>query len=170
MNFKWKFIMQKKATLLLSFCAVVMSSLCFGMNEDVPLTALPETVTIQTSDEQTFEVARDVYRFSQTITNMLHDCGEDLSFVPLPNVSADIWNTICTFLKYIRDNQLDGLKSELMSKELHELSELLTTANYLDIHPLLDCIADVIAQKLCSQEDKTNFIENANFLANAGLK
>ena len=160
--------MQNKMNLFLSVGVVLMSTLCFGM-EDVPLAQLPQTITIQTSDEQTFEVPRDLYRFSGTITNMVADCGNDLTVVPLPNVSADVWNIICSLLIHVHKNQLDTLKTELMGKDVPELSKMITTANYLNIQPLIDVIENGIAQKLSSKENRNQFLSNGNFLADTGL-
>jgi len=164
-----EFIMQNKTNLFLSLWAVVMSTLCFGMEVDVPFAQLPETIIIQTSDNQTVEVPLELYQLSETMTNMLENTNIHGPLIPLPNVSADLWNRLSPLLPYVRDNQLDNLKTELNGKELPELSRLLRAIDYLAIKRFEGCIAQVIALKLNSEENKNKFLNDPNFLKDIEL-
>lgn len=123
------------------------------------------TIKLESSDEQVFEVAREIAEMSVTVKHMLDDVDADSeNAIPLPNVSGKILAKVIEWATYHHENPepaptADGADAaaaaadakdqkrtddispwdkEFCDVEQPTLFELILAANYLDIKPLLD--------------------------------
>lgn len=125
------------------------------------------TIKLESSDEQVFEVAREIAEMSVTVKHMLDDVDADSeNAIPLPNVSGKILGKVIEWATYHHENPepapaTDGTDAaaaaaaadakdqkrtddispwdkEFCDVDQPTLFELILAANYLDIKPLLD--------------------------------
>lgn len=134
------------------------------------------TIKLESSDEQVFEVPREVAEMSITVKHMLDDVDADSdAAIPLPNVSGKILSKVIEWAKHHHENpestaaaaSADGTDAAATAakdekrtddiapwdKEFCEvdqptLFELILAANYLDIKPLLDLTCKVVANMI----------------------
>ena len=99
------------------------------------------SINIITSDNQSFNVEKEIISLSTTIKNMLEDL-QDLDDVPIPihNIRGEIFSKVNT---YISEYHKNGQPTEEWLKEFfnipHEiLFEIMLGANYLEITSLLN--------------------------------
>jgi len=125
--------------------------------------------TLTSSDDEVFEVRKDVASMSLTIKNMLEDMGEvgGETPIPLPNVSSKILKMVVDFCNHHYDaktppreekkpweNPTIELKgydlelSERLTDDLPTLFDLILAANYLDIKTLMDVACQTVANKI----------------------
>jgi len=138
-------------------------------------------VKLESSDEQVFEVPRNIAEMSVTVKHMLEDIdtSETETPIPLPNVTGKILSKVSDYCKYHNehpDAPSDEKKDEKRpddnipwDKEFCDvdqptLFELILAANYLDIKPLLDLtcktVANMIKGKTPEEIRKTFNIKN----------
>jgi len=136
-------------------------------------------VKLQSSDEQEFEVERDLAEMSVTIKNMLEDIPESDTPIPLPNVTGKILQKVIDYWKYhkehptpVAEEKKDERRTddiipwdlEFCKVDQATLFELILAANYLDIKPLLDLtcktVANMIKGKTPEEIRKTFNIKN----------
>lgn len=125
-------------------------------------------------------VARDVAERSILIKNMLEDCIEIESAIPIPNVNAAVLNKVLEWCEHHKndpvpaaDDEADSRKKstdieewdqKFMQVDQEMLFEIILAANYLDIKPLLDVgcktVANMIKGKPPTEIRKTFNIQN----------
>ena len=123
------------------------------------------TVRLESSDGQVFEVARAVIEMSQTVKHMLEDLeSESGTAIPLPNVTGKILEKVITYCRFHHehpdatpsDDKKDEKRTddiipwdaEFCNVEQPTLFELILAANYLDIKPLLDLTCKTVANMI----------------------
>lgn len=103
-------------------------------------------IKIKTSDNNVFELEKDLIEKSVLVKNLLEDIGDDGDNVeiPLNNVSSETFEKVIKYLKNEKDENFFEMDKD-------RLFELILAANYLDIEVLLDdgCrkVADMIKGK-----------------------
>ncbi|KYR02280.1 cytosolic glycoprotein FP21 [Tieghemostelium lacteum] len=121
------------------------------------------TVKLESSDEKTYEVEKEIACMSVTIKNMLEDIGETDAAIPLPNVTSSILEKVLEYCKHHHEHpspQQDEKKDEKRLDDIPPydrdfckvdqptLFELILAANYLDIKPLLDVTCKTVANMI----------------------
>jgi len=141
-----------------------------------------QSVKLESSDDQVFEVPRNIAEMSVTVKHMLEDInpGSDTDNpIPLPNVTGKILSKVIDYCKYHNehpDAPSDEKKDEKRTDDIipwdkefcdvdqPTLFELILAANYLDIKPLLDLtcktVANMIKGKTPEEIRKTFNIKN----------
>merc|ERR1719242_1423604 len=139
-------------------------------------------VKLESSDEQVFEVEREIAEQSVTVKHMLTDLGgdSDAAAIPLPNVTGKILAKVIEYCRYHQehpdpptseekkdDKRTDDIipwDKEFCDVDQATLFELILAANYLDIKPLLDLtcktVANMIEGKTPEEIRKTFNIKN----------
>ncbi|AVK75424.1 S-phase kinase-associated protein 1 [Pandoravirus quercus] len=145
-------------------------------------------IKLESSDEQVFEVAREVAEMSVTVKHMLDDVDADSdAAIPLPNITGKILGKVIEWANYHHENSeptaavpADGADAAAKDdKRTDDISpwdkafcevdqptlfELILAANYLDIKPLLDLgcksVANMIKGKSPEEIRKTFNIKN----------
>ncbi|PWA69260.1 SKP1-like protein 1A [Artemisia annua] len=132
-----------------------------------------KTITLKSSDGETFEVSEAVALESQTIKHMIEDdCAN--TTIPLPNVNSKILAKVIEYCKKHvgndeenKVNSEDDLKSfdsDFVKVDQGTLFDLILAANYLNIKSLLDLtcqtVADMIKGKTPEEIRKTFNIKN----------
>ncbi|BFZ53872.1 hypothetical protein PYCC9005_000903 [Savitreella phatthalungensis] len=141
-------------------------------------------VILESSDNSTFEVDREVAEKSVLLKNMLEDVGDaDEGPIPLQNVNANVLKKVIEWCEHHRkdpaverEDEVSALSKKQSSTDMSEwdtkfmsvdqemLFEIILAANYLDIKPLLDCgcktVANMIKGKTPDEIRKTFNIVN----------
>jgi S-phase kinase-associated protein 1 len=137
---------------------------------------MSEKVKLRSSDDEMFEVDKEVADKSQMIRNMIEDTGTD-NPIPLPNVTSKILAKVIEYCKYhVESAKTDGDKpvvseedkkqwdTEFVKVDQATLFELILAANYLNIKELLDLtcltVANMIKGKTPEEIRKTFNIKN----------
>ncbi|XP_043712708.1 SKP1-like protein 1B [Telopea speciosissima] len=132
-----------------------------------------KTVTLKSSDGETFDVDKAVALESQTIKHMIEDDCAD-NGIPLPNVTGKILAKVIEYCKkHVEtpnpndtnvDEQLKSWDAEFVKVDQATLFDLILAANYLNIKSLLDLtcqtVADMIKGKTPEEIRKTFNIKN----------
>jgi len=123
-------------------------------------------VKLQSSDDQEFEVPRDIAEMSVTIKNMLEDIPNPDAAIPLPNVTGKILQKVIEYCKYHKENPTpveddDDVKkdskrtddiipwdADFCKVDQNTLFELILAANFLDIKPLLELTCKTVANMI----------------------
>uniref|UniRef100_A0A915BXC3 Skp1-related protein n=2 Tax=Parascaris univalens TaxID=6257 RepID=A0A915BXC3_PARUN len=129
-------------------------------------------IRLLSSDNESFEVERDVIKLSTTINTMLQDLGMDSNEsgdaemndpIPLQNVNAAILRKVIQWCQYHKDDpsppedsdnkekRTDDIPSwdvEFLKVDQGTLFELILAANYLDIKGLLDVTCKTVANMI----------------------
>ena len=121
-------------------------------------------VKLQSADEKTFEVTREQAFMSITIKNMLEDMvGISVDNpIPLPNVTGKILEKVIEYTKYHIEHPSPGDEkkdekrtddiipwdAEFCKVDQPTLFDLILSANYLDIKPLLDLTCKTVANMI----------------------
>lgn len=119
-----------------------------------------DTVVIQAADGQTFKVMVKVAKMSATLGNLIEDSGVG-DVVPVPTVSGKTLGKIIEYCRYHTENpsvqgvvskkedgtscDIIGWDVDFMMIDQDTLFDLVLATNYLDIPPLLDLCAKIIA-------------------------
>ncbi|KAL3896989.1 MAG: hypothetical protein SGCHY_003718 [Lobulomycetales sp.] len=143
-----------------------------------------KTVTLQSSDGETFKVDQKTADRSVLLKNMLEDVGDSDEPIPLPNVVGKVLAKVVEYCEYHKDdepalvdddkdafdnsrNRSDDISEwdgNFIKVESEELFEIILAANYLDIKPLLDLgcktVANMIRGKTPEQIREMFNIEN----------
>lgn len=139
-------------------------------------------VVLQSSDNESFTVSKQVAERSVLIKNMIEDVGEsDDSPIPLPNVNSTVLKKVIEYCEHHKNDPLPTADSEdesgrrrsddisewdqnFMQVEQEMLFEIILAANYLDIKPLLEVgcktVANMIKGKTPEEIRKTFNIVN----------
>ncbi|CAD6184301.1 unnamed protein product [Caenorhabditis auriculariae] len=126
-------------------------------------------IKLTSSDNEVFDVPRDVIRLSNTINTLLQDLGLDDSeedtteAIPVSNVSSPILKKVIQWCQHHREDPLptedsdnrekrtDDINSwdvEFLKVDQGTLFELILAANYLDIKGLLDVTCKTVANMI----------------------
>lgn len=120
-----------------------------------------DTITLRSSDKQTFEVPHEVACMSETIAQMVGDT-EGADMVPVPNVLGVTMSKVLEYCdKHVdshkeltdlddtarrkKEQDLAAWDMEFISVDEAVLYHLLLAANYLNIKSLLDLCATTVA-------------------------
>ncbi|GJS03578.1 SKP1-like protein 1B [Tanacetum coccineum] len=131
-----------------------------------------KTITLASSDGETFEVSETVALESQTIKHMIEDdCAN--TTIPLPNVNSKILSKVIEYCKKhvvndddnkVSEDDLKTFDSDFVKVDQGTLFDLILAANYLNIKSLLDLtcqtVADMIKGKTPEEIRKTFNIKN----------
>ncbi|KAJ3087775.1 hypothetical protein HK102_010310 [Quaeritorhiza haematococci] len=140
-------------------------------------------VTLNSQDNQTFTIDKEVAERSMLLKNMLEDVGESDNAIPLPNVSGKILKKVIDYCIHHKDDppvppeeereafdqkkrsdDIDEWDGNFIKVDNEELFEIILAANYLDIKPLLDLgcktVANMIKGKTPEQIREMFNIEN----------
>ncbi|KAJ7582963.1 Skp1 family, dimerization domain-containing protein [Mycena floridula] len=124
-------------------------------------------VLITTSDNESFNVDKDVVERSVLIKNMLEDVGESDQAIPLPNVTSSVMKKVLEYCTHHRGEPLPTTESEQSQDDTRKrttdisewdqkfitvdqemLFEIILAANYLDIKQLLDVGCKTVANMI----------------------
>ncbi|KAL9229609.1 hypothetical protein vseg_005059 [Gypsophila vaccaria] len=124
-----------------------------------------KTITLRSSDGETFVVEERVALESQTMKHMIEDDCAD-SVIPLPNVTSSILAKVIEYCKK-HVQCCDDVKiwdADFVKVDQAVLFDLILAANYLNIKSLLDLscqtVADMIKGKTPEEIRKTFNIKN----------
>ncbi|RHZ57031.1 hypothetical protein Glove_395g44 [Diversispora epigaea] len=135
-------------------------------------------VKLTSSEGTEFQVDRNVAERSVLLKNMLDDVGESDCAIPLPNVTGPILTKVIEYCTHHKDDppvshedefkkgseDIDDWDAEFCKVDQGTLFELILSANYLDIKPLLDLtcktVANMIKGKSPDEIRRTFNIEN----------
>lgn len=137
-----------------------------------------DTITLQSSDGQSFTVPIAVAKMSQTLTGLIEDAGSE-DTIPLPNVTAAVLTKVVAYCNYHTDHptavsedkkdekrtdDISGWDRDFLNMDQSTLFEVILAANYLDIKDLLDltckAVANMIKGKTPEEIRKTFNIKN----------
>uniref|UniRef100_A0A8R1Y5I6 Skp1-related protein n=1 Tax=Onchocerca volvulus TaxID=6282 RepID=A0A8R1Y5I6_ONCVO len=120
-----------------------------------------QKITLISSDNETFEVDRNVIRLSTTINTMLQDLGMDnqeggdvdmVEGIPLQSVNSAILKKVIHWCEYHKDDPVPPEDNDNKEKRTDDISswdvEFLKAANYLDIKGLLDVTCKTVANMI----------------------
>ena len=138
-----------------------------------------KSLSIKTSDDQTFKVDWDVARQSQTIRTMLDDLGieedgDSEDTIPLPNeeINGPVFKKALEWCEknrgkpdykpddeddskkkeYVSINQLNDWEKEYIKMTVDEMFPLLITANFLEIKGLIRLMVKAVALQIQGKE------------------
>ncbi|GAA5822631.1 hypothetical protein JCM10212_004343 [Sporobolomyces blumeae] len=137
-------------------------------------------VKLVSSDNEEFEVEKDVAVRSVLVKNMLEDVGESDHPIPLPNVSASVLKKVLEWCEHHKKDpeplaedlddsrrkttEISDWDARFIQVDQEMLFEIILAANYLDIKPLLDVgcktVANMIKGKQPEEIRKLFNIEN----------
>ncbi|GAW01341.1 S-phase kinase-associated protein 1A-like protein [Lentinula edodes] len=104
-------------------------------------------IVLKTSDNETFNVDREVAERSVLIKNMLDDIGEDSDqAIPLPNVNSSVLKKVLEYCEHHRD--ISEWDQKFITVDQEMLFEIILAANYLDIKSLLDVGCKTVANMI----------------------
>ena len=117
------------------------------------------TVTLQSSDDQEFHVARNVAEMSITIRNLVEDTGNLDAPIHLPNVSGAVLAKVIAYCTHHAEHSASGSaeaddvtsawdQAFCGAMGQTELFELVLAANYLDVAPLLHAACKTVAESI----------------------
>jgi S-phase kinase-associated protein 1 len=138
-----------------------------------------KTITFVSSDGEKFQINEIAARRSQLIKGVIDDFPDDPE-VPLHNVKSNILEKIIKYLEYYKDNEpreierplssgnfnecVDAWDFQFIDLELDQIFELILSANYMDIKPLMELasakVASIIKGKTPEEIRKTFNIQN----------
>ncbi|KAH8087492.1 putative negative regulator sulfur controller-3 [Filobasidium floriforme] len=116
-------------------------------------------VMLTTSDNETYDVEKDVAVRSVLIANMMEDIGDVNAPIPLPNVTSNVLKKVLEYCDYHksdplpvasdpsadvaeearrRTSEVGEWDAKFIQVDQEMLFEIILAANYLDIKPLLD--------------------------------
>ncbi|KAG1168282.1 hypothetical protein G6F70_009177 [Rhizopus microsporus] len=123
------------------------------------------SVILLSSDNEEFEVEKEVAQRSVLIKNMLEDIGDSDAPIPLPNVNAKVLAKVIEWCTHHRDDPMTQDDQERRTTDIDEWDQkYMEAANYLDIKPLLEVgcktVANMIKGKTAEEIRKTFNITN----------
>lgn len=138
------------------------------------------TITLVSADGVSYEVEQKVVEQSLLLKNMIEDIGEDITVIPVPNVQSNVLRKVLDYCEHHKNDPVSSTTDEgvaraktseispwdqkflLVDQEM--LFEIIMTANYLDIRPLLEVgsrtVANMIKNKSPEEIRKTFNIAN----------
>ncbi|CAN6604784.1 suppressor of kinetochore protein 1 [Trichomonascus vanleenenianus] len=137
-------------------------------------------VKLKSSDGVTFDVDKKVAMKSVLLKNMIEDTGDDDTEIPIGNVSSNVLKKVLEYCEYHKDDpepneeaaersrktaeNISEWDTKYLSVDQEMLFEIILTANYLDIKPLLEAgcktVANMIRGKSPEEIRKTFNIQN----------
>ncbi|KAG0348208.1 hypothetical protein BG004_005685 [Podila humilis] len=118
-------------------------------------------VTLTSSDDVNFTIDKDVAERSFLIKNIIEDCGEHDSPIPLPNVTSAVLKKVIEYCEHHRNdpvqfqdetddphkrsNDIEEWDMKFIAGDQEMLFEIILAANYLDIAPLVDVGCKTVA-------------------------
>jgi S-phase kinase-associated protein 1 len=121
----------------------------------------------ETSDQKTFEINKELIKYSSTMMNVVDDVDEEIENqnIPLRNVNSGEFERIIIYLNHLQELESQGVniwKKKKPGKKVNltewdknflnlskeELFQLYTVANFLSIEQLLDICAKYIAEHI----------------------
>eukprot|EP00736_Rhodelphis_marinus_P012271 Rmarinus@m.7828 len=111
------------------------------------------TVRLSSSDNEVFDVDREVAMMAHTIKDLLDDTDEDHT-IPLPHVTSKILIKVIEYCRYHtehKDAPADESKQwdeEFVKVDQATLFYLILAANYLNIKSLLDLTCKTVADMI----------------------
>jgi S-phase kinase-associated protein 1 len=138
-----------------------------------------KVITLVSSDGEKFQINEKAARRSQLIKGVIDDFPDDPE-VPLHNVKSNILEKIIKYLEYYKDNEpreierplpsnnfndcIDAWDFQFIDLELDQIFEIILSANYMDIKPLMELasakVASIIKGKTPEEIRKTFNIQN----------
>eukprot|EP00891_Asterochloris_glomerata_P003426 jgi/Astpho2/3426/Aster-07027 len=119
-----------------------------------------EKVKLRSSDNDTFEVPKDVVTQSVTVKELLEDTDAG-AMIPLPNVTSKILAKVIEYCKFHveaeqgpddkpakTEEDIKTWDTEFVKVDQSTLFELILAANYLNIKPLLDLTCLTVANMI----------------------
>ncbi|CAO3634278.1 unnamed protein product [Cunninghamella blakesleeana] len=118
------------------------------------------SVILLSSDNEQFEVDKNVAERSVLIKNMLEDIEESSAPIPLPNVTAKVLRKVIEWCEYHKDEpittdetdrrntDIDEWDQKYMEVDQETLFDIILAANYLDIKTLLDVGCKTVANMI----------------------
>ncbi|TGZ84060.1 E3 ubiquitin ligase SCF complex, Skp subunit [Ascodesmis nigricans] len=137
-------------------------------------------IILQSNDNASIEIDRDVAERSLLIKNMLEDLGDIDEPIPIANVNEAVLRKVVEWCEHHRadppasenddtdarkrSTDIDEWDQKFMQVDQEMLFEIILAANYLDIKPLLDVgcktVANMIKGKSPEEIRKTFNIQN----------
>lgn len=137
-------------------------------------------VRLTSADNVTYEVDIEVAEKSMLLKNMMEDIGDDVTDVPVPNVQANVLKKVIEYCEHHKNDpayvssdegiarakatEISQWDQKFLQVDQEMLFEIILTANYLDIRPLLEVgcrtVANMIKNKSPEEIRKTFNIEN----------
>jgi len=121
----------------------------------------PTLITLISSDEEEFKVAKEVAEHSVTVKNIIEDVNDTSQPIPLPNVNGKILKKVIEYCQHYHDTpheivtdnsgkipELDEYCKTFCNVEQQVLFETILASNYLDIKPLLDLTCRAVANMI----------------------
>lgn len=138
-----------------------------------------KTVRLVSADGVKYEVLLSVAKQSTLLKNMLEDIGE-VEEVPIPNAQSSVLQKVLEYCEHHKDDppynsseeglirakaaEISQWDQKFLQVDQELLFEIILTANYLDIRPLLEVscrtVANLIKNKTPEEIRKTFNIEN----------
>lgn len=138
-----------------------------------------KVITLVSSDGEKFQINEKAARRSQLIKGVIDDFPDDPE-VPLHNVKSNILEKIIKYLEYYKDTDpkeierplpsnnfnecVDAWDFQFIDLELDQIFEIILSANYMDIKPLMELasakVASIIKGKSPEEIRKTFNIQN----------
>ena len=101
-------------------------------------------VKLQSQDNKTYEISRDIAERSKLLKNLLGDTEDETSEIPLPNINSRVLQEI---INYWNDPESDRDTFYAdMSKD--DLFEVILGVNYLDDKEFLDYLCKKAADRI----------------------
>lgn len=117
------------------------------------------SITLLTSDGQDLIVETDVLRQSETLGNLIDILDDTDEVLPLPNIDADIMNSVLVYLEHhVNDPPLplnkrnyeitNAWDANFINVDTGKLFRILEAANYLAIRSLFELGTKEVANRL----------------------
>lgn len=137
-----------------------------------------DIVKLKSSDNEMFDVPKEVALQSETVRNMIEDVAPSEKGIPLPNVQSKILSKVIEYCKYhvnakkpgedgkpsVSEDDVKAWDQEFVHVDQATLFDLILAANYLNIKDLLDLtcqsVADMIKGKTPEEIRRTFNIKN----------
>lgn len=150
------------------------------MSETTGDSASNQKVQLISADGVLYEVDVAVAKQSQLLKHMMEDIDGEFLEIPVPNVQSNVLKKVLEYMEYHKEDPQSSLSEEGIARaKANEISpwdqkflqvdqemlfEIILTANYLDIRPLLEVgcrtVANMIKNKSPEEIRKTFNIQN----------
>jgi len=137
-------------------------------------------VKLISADGVGYEVEQRVVEQSLLLKNMMEDIGEDITDIPVPNVQSNVLRKVLDYCEHHKNDpasvnsdegvaraktsEISPWDQKFLQVDQEMLFEIIMTANYLDIRPLLEVgsrtVAGMIKNKSPEEIRKTFNIVN----------
>lgn len=139
-----------------------------------------DTIKLISADGVSYPVERKVLEQSVLLKNMLEDIGDEITEVPIPNIQSNVLRKVLDYCEYhkndpqvtssdesvsrSKNSEISAWDQKFLQVDQEMLFEIIMTANYLDIRPLLEvstrAVANLIRNKTPEEIRKTFNIVN----------